>query len=36
MRVLGLGERGQVTVVREGGRHVAYVRYRDFAGGCAE
>ena len=32
MKVLGLGERGQVTVVREGGRHVAYVRYRDFTG----
>jgi hypothetical protein len=32
MRPLGLGEHGSITVVRERGRHVAYLRYRDYAG----
>jgi hypothetical protein len=32
VRVLGLGECGQVSVVHEGSRYVAYVRYRDFTG----
>lgn len=32
MRVLGLGEHGQVSVVREGTGYVAYVRYREFSG----
>lgn len=32
MRTLGLGEHGNVSVVREGRRYVAYVRYRDFSG----
>ena len=32
MRPIGLGEHGEVSVVREGGGYVGYVRYRDFSG----
>lgn len=32
MKALGLGEHGEVSVVREGSAYVAYVRYRDFSG----
>lgn len=32
MKPLGLGEHGAVTTVREDGRWVAYVRYRDYLG----
>ena len=32
VKVLGLGEHGQVSVVREGSAYMAYVRYREFSG----
>lgn len=32
MKPLGLGEYGQVSIVREGNAYAAYVRYRDFSG----
>lgn len=32
MKVLGLGEHGQISVVREGSAYMAYVRYREFSG----
>lgn len=32
MKPLGLGEHGGITITREGGGYVAYVRYRDYAG----
>lgn len=32
MKPLGLGEHGQVSVVREGSGYSAYVRYRDYSG----
>jgi integrase len=32
MKPLGLGEHGGISITREGGGYVAYVRYRDYAG----
>lgn len=32
MKPLGLGEHGGLSIVREGGTYVAYLRYRDYAG----
>jgi uncharacterized protein YgiB involved in biofilm formation len=32
MKPLGLGERGQITLRTESGKHVAYARYRDYSG----
>ena len=32
MRPLGLGEHGSISITREGGRYVAYLRFRDYAG----
>jgi hypothetical protein len=32
MKPLGLGEHGGISITREGGSYVAYVRYRDYAG----
>ena len=32
MKPLGLGEHGGISITREDGSYVAYVRYRDFGG----
>jgi integrase len=32
VKPLGLGEHGKVSTLKEGGQHVAYVRYRDWSG----
>jgi integrase len=32
MKPIGLGEHGGISITREGGSYVAYVRYRDYAG----
>jgi hypothetical protein len=32
MKPLGLGEHGSISITREGGHYVAYLRYRDHAG----
>jgi len=32
MNPLGLGEHGSISITREGGHYVAYLRYRDYAG----
>ena len=32
MKPMGLGEHGSISITREGGRYVAYLRYRDYAG----